>query len=609
MMKHACLLALALSTAAAAQTTGRTFPAERLEPAIDTEGIGNTQWAGVPDSWGWDAALWLDYEQSPLFRYTGPASQNPLERRDTFVRNRFAGDAVVALALFQWIQLGIDVPVLLYQERDDAQAPALDRTRPLSTFGLGDVSVTPKLRILRQQDGAKLDLAALLPFTAPTAGPAGADFFGDSGFTITPGLAASREWGPVRAALNVGHRFRTPRDVLGLTIGNELIAKAGLAYRFDVVPEHSTELGLSLSAAAATDALFRGENSPARNPVELLVDVQHQVSGPVDVFFGGGAGLVAGFGVPDYRLYAGVRYADRPPADYDGDGLVGAADKCPKEPENINGFEDADGCPDAGDDDHDGIRNDKDKCPTQPEDIDGFEDDDGCPDPDNDKDGVLDVNDKCPLVPEDKDGFEDDDGCPDPDNDKDTFLDVDDACPNEAGIKQNHGCPDHDKDGDTVVDRLDNCPDEPGPPENGGCAKKQLVVITDAKLEIKDRVYFDTDKDTIQPKSFALLDNVAAVLKAHPDIKKVRVEGHTDTVGTPAHNMDLSDRRAKSVRKYLVDKGGVDLARLDAVGYGQDRPIATNDTDDGKQQNRRVEFMIVDAESAPAPTPPASPAP
>ena len=144
-----------------------------------------------------------------------------------------------------------------------------------------------------------------------------------------------------------------------------------------------------------------------------------------------------------------------------------------------------------------------------------------------------------------------------------------------------------------MVDRLDNCPDEPGPPENGGCAKKQLVVLTDAKLEIKDKVFFKTNSDVIEKKSFALLDNVAAVLQAHPEIAKVRVEGHTDNVGDPAYNKDLSGRRAASVRKYLVGKGVVD-ARLDSAGFGMERPIAKNDDDAGRSQNRRVEFMIVE---------------
>jgi outer membrane protein OmpA-like peptidoglycan-associated protein len=618
--------------ALADESRSRAFPADRLEPAVDSEGIANTEWAGVPDHFGWDAALWLGYENDPLFTYTNVDGRNPLERKASLIENRLHSELTLALALFNWVQIGLEVPFLLNQSRDDSKAPEIDTATPVGTMGFGDMAVLPKVRILRQQDSELFDLAFTMPITLPTG--AATDYFGEGGVTFAPGLAASREWGHVRAAFNIEHRFRDTSKVLGLAMGNELLMRGGVAYRFDVLEDRPTEVGIGVSSFMATDGIFRDDNSPVRNPVEVLVDVQHKVWGPIDVFFGGGAGLVSGYGVPDYRLFGGVRLADRPPADYDEDGLVGPADHCPKQPETKNGFEDEDGCPDAGDDDKDGISNDKDKCVSVPEDKDGFEDDDGCPDDndndgiadvddkcvdkaedkdnfedtdgcpdtDNDNDGIADTDDKCPNEAEDKDGFEDTDGCPEADNDKDGILDAADACPVEAGPKVNKGCPDKDRDNDTVVDRLDNCPDEPGTPENGGCAEKQLVVITDAKLEIKDRVYFKTGKDVIESKSFPLLDNIAAVLKSHPEIKVIRVEGHTDNVGDAAKNKDLSQRRAASVKKYLVEKGGIDAARLEPVGYGQEKPVADNATDDGKQQNRRVEFVIVDDEAA-APAP------
>ena len=113
-----------------------------------------------------------------------------------------------------------------------------------------------------------------------------------------------------------------------------------------------------------------------------------------------------------------LRCAPKPVGDRDGDGILDNVDKCPDQPEDKDGFEDEDGCPDP-DNDKDGIADISDKCPNEPEDKDKFEDDDGCPDPDNDTDGLADADDKCPNEPEDKDGFEDADGCPDPDNDKD----------------------------------------------------------------------------------------------------------------------------------------------------------------------------------------------
>src|SRR5690606_10591226 len=131
--------------------------------------------------------------------------------------------------------------------------------------------------------------------------------------------------------------------------------------------------------------------------------------------------------------------------DRDGDGILDPEDKCPDHPEDKDGFQDEDGCPDP-DNDEDGVLDAQDQCPLVPEDRDGFEDEDGCPDSDNDRDGIPDASDQCPMEAEDQDGFEDEDGCPDPDNDKDGIPDVKDLCPNEPetwnGIADNDGCPD-----------------------------------------------------------------------------------------------------------------------------------------------------------------------
>ncbi len=250
------------------------------------------------------------------------------------------------------------------------------------------------------------------------------------------------------------------------------------------------------------------------------------------------------------------------PGDRDGDGITDDVDKCPDQPEDKDGFQDADGCPDL-DNDNDGIPDKDDKCPNEPEDKDGFQDADGCPDPDNDGDGLFDTVDKCPNDPEDKDGFEDADGCPDPDNDKDGFLDKDDKCPNEFGV----------------------APD--------GCPKKYgLVVVTEKKIELKQTVFFDFNKATIKSVSFALLNDVAQAMADNPKIK-VEIGGHTDSVGDDNFNLKLSQKRAESVRIYLI-KRGVSGARMEAKGFGENVPIADNRTADGRAQNRRVEFLITE---------------
>ncbi|MBW2731135.1 MAG: OmpA family protein [Deltaproteobacteria bacterium] len=251
--------------------------------------------------------------------------------------------------------------------------------------------------------------------------------------------------------------------------------------------------------------------------------------------------------------------------------------------------------------DGDGCLDKDDKCPDQPEDKDGFEDDDCCPDPDNDKDGLLDPQDQCPNYPEDKDGYLDQDGCPDPDNDQDGLPDSVDRCPNDPedqdGFDDRDGCPDKDNDNDKIPDIKDQCPNQPedydGDRDDDGCpdAKKyKLVVVTKKKIEIKKKVYFATARTRILPRSFPVLNEVATVLK---DMKKIniRIEGHTDSRGSGSYNKRLSHGRANSVRLYLI-KQGIDAARLEAQGFGEDRPVANNRTRSGRALNRRVEFMI-----------------
>jgi len=252
-----------------------------------------------------------------------------------------------------------------------------------------------------------------------------------------------------------------------------------------------------------------------------------------------------------------------------------------------------------GDTDGDGCFDNVDRCPNEPEDRDGFEDEDCCPDPDNDQDGILDSVDQCPNHPEDKDGFQEEDGCPDPDNDRDGIPDISDKCPNEPedwdGFQDNDGCPDNDNDSDRIPDTTDKCPNEPedydGDADDDGCPDKyKLVVVTQQKIELKQKVYFATAKTVILPRSFPLLNEVAKVLMDRPTIN-VRIEGHTDSRGGDAYNMRLSQGRANSVRSYLIRRG-IDPGRMQAIGYGETRPIASNLTRVGRAQNRRVEFFI-----------------
>ena len=182
---------------------------------------------------------------------------------------------------------------------------------------------------------------------------------------------------------------------------------------------------------------------------------------------------------------------------------------------------------------------------------------------DSDHDGVPNATDKCPNEPEDKDGFEDGDGCPDLDNDK-----------------------------DGIPDATDKCPNEPGPAESGGCPKKyEHIVVTSEKIELKQKIFFETNKSTIKSQSFGLLSEIANVLQTRSTMR-IRIEGHTDTQGPRSRNLTLSQARADAVRFHLEGLG-VPRARMESVGFGPDQPIETNRTTAGREKNRRVEFVIV----------------
>jgi OmpA-OmpF porin, OOP family len=213
--------------------------------------------------------------------------------------------------------------------------------------------------------------------------------------------------------------------------------------------------------------------------------------------------------------------------------------------------------------------------------------------PDRDGDGVPDMVDKCPDLP----GVKMLDGCRD--RDGDTVLDHVDDCPDEPGLVRLKGCPDKglgDRDKDGTIDKDDLCPDVPGPKDNKGCPKlvnkQQEDIINKAS-----KVLFATALADLRPESLDILDKLAQVifdLNAKYGKLAIRIEGHTDSDGTNEMNLELSRNRARSVRDYLVNKG-VDPFSITTSGYGEERPIDTNATPQGKQNNRRTEIAITTA--------------
>ena len=191
---------------------------------------------------------------------------------------------------------------------------------------------------------------------------------------------------------------------------------------------------------------------------------------------------------------------------------------------------------------------------------------------------------------------------PQRDRDGDGIPDDDDSCPDQPGPAIYDGCAD--RDGDEIPDNEDHCPDEPGPASNDGCPTRNLLILQKGAISLLGGITFDTNMDTLKPVSFPVLDELVVMLRDHPELKRVRVEGHTDSQGSLTLNMDLSRRRALTVMHYLTGKG-IDAARLESDGYGPTRPVAPNTTALGRAKNRRVDFAIVDSAETPTTPPPA----
>jgi uncharacterized repeat protein (TIGR01451 family)/MYXO-CTERM domain-containing protein len=592
--------ALAMPATSEAQVIEAQLNAERFQIASDVDGILDVESGRVRKHLELDLGVWFGYANDPLTIYR--VMDDGRERTSSLVKNQVGGELVASIGFFELLQLGVGVP-LIFSQSDNVDDGATMPSGPGSSFAVGDVRAMAKAQLLRQ--GAHgLDLSLVAAFTFPTS--SGEGYVGDTWLTFAPALAVSRGFdNGFRMAFNVGYRSRERREQSAdLVIDDELLAGVGAAYDLDPI---ELELGFGV-ATAATDPF----GSFNRNYAEIKPGATIDFPGPVSAFVAGGFGVAEGFGTPDWRVLAGLRLdrelaEAKPPAspDTDKDGLVDTVDKCVTEPEDKDGFEDTDGCPE--DDDKDGIADASDKCRREAEDKDAFEDADGCPDPDNDNDKILDASDKCPLDPEDLDGFEDTDGCAETDNDKDTVLDAVDACPIVAGPVENKGCPFPDRDGDGVTDRLDNCPDWAGKAEFHGCNGPQLVKITETRLELLDTLLFATRSTAINKRSFRVLDAAALVLKNHKEMR-IEIEGHTDDRGSDAFNQKLSEGRANAVKTYFIKKG-VAAARLSAKGYGEAQPIGENATPAGRGKNRRVEFVIVRDVETTVPAPATAPAP
>ena len=258
-----------------------------------------------------------------------------------------------------------------------------------------------------------------------------------------------------------------------------------------------------------------------------------------------GADAYAGLKIPIYQGKA---------RDKDGDGIIDKLDKCPKEA----GPEENNGCP-WGDKDQDGILDNEDNCPEEA----GPAENKGCPWGDTDADGILDNEDDCVLI---------------------------------AGPAENKGCPWKDSDGDSVVDKDDQCVDVPGTVANNGCPEPEpepevTVEVQKTLNDYAKTILFNSGKSSIKTESYTVLNDIVAILKEYPSAK-FSIEGHTDSAGSETLNQRLSESRASTVMTFLIENG-IESKRLNAVGYGESKPIANNATASGRAANRRVEINLV----------------
>ena len=534
------------------------------------------------------AQLGLGFSLNPL-RTSDITHASTLGGQTNVITSQFSTYLSGGFEFFDRLTLGFTLPVAWEQSGGQPQyATGVFNSSAFTAFAtnppaVGDTRFDLRYVFARAEDRSWA-VGAELGIFVPTGSTT--NFGGDGALGALPMVTA--EWTPkhfVTLVANTGIDLRHDNSINnpngkagpvdGIGIGDEWRWAVGA---FLPLKNGKYRLGATIfgQTGITNDGItgptaFTRQNTPIEWNVEgrmrlPMAGWEHWFAG-----LGGGSLLTPGYGAPDLRII----------------GLVGTyftiEDTHPNSPdarrqirESIrSSLKDTDG---------DGIPDDVDACPTEPEDHKDPDPNDGCPAPsDRDGDGIPDQFDKCPDVPEDKDGIDDEDGCPEDDADNDGIPDTKDACPKEPG--------------------------QPDPdPKKNGCPK--FIKLEGSTVRVLQQVHFATGSATILPDSFPMLGEIAALLKATPAIKKMIIEGHTDNRGDAAMNLDLSKRRAASVKSWLIQRG-IDSARLDSEGYGLTRPIQTNDTNDGRQANRRVEFKITQEETGggPAPPRPAPPSP
>jgi outer membrane protein OmpA-like peptidoglycan-associated protein len=614
---------------ASAQEQDDSFQINLFEPAPGPLNFFSVEAPEIGDDMMPAVGLMFYYQHKPFVIFNCDAEGNCGDEVQTggiiktinVVENLMAVDVLGSFNFLKRFQAGLAIPMYIWQRGDTYdvvtegappnQSQWLLPDTQYNSYGvMGDLRIHLKARIIgkERKDGPVLS-AAVIP-ALPMAYWMGYSkgYAGEGFLSVTaPKILFGYRFGSLRTAANVGVTWREKSELFSAAVGHTL--KYGVALGYSVIPE------VELIAEVYGQKSFVSENfTDLESSPLLFLGGGRFTAGDFVFHVAGGGGILSGIGVPQFQVIGGAAWAPRgeeeeeedwfPEWDIDGDGIDNDIDDCPEQPEDLDGFDDDNGCPD-NDNDQDGVDDGYDSCPNEQEDKDNFRDDDGCPDLDHDEDGIKEPDDACPAKAEDYDEYQDEDGCPDEDNDGDGFKDAEDACPDipedKDGFEDDDGCGDLDNDKDGVNDDQDKCPDKPetlnGFKDDDGCPDKgkALVIVTEEKIELKQKIQFKKNSDEIKgDKSFEILDIVSRILAGNVALR-VSIEGHTDSRGNSDYNRELSKKRAESVKKYLVDKG-IEGDRLETVGWGPDKPIASNKKKKGRAKNRRVEFVIIKPE-------------
>lgn len=533
------------ATQAAAQTSSpASAPLDRFEPAPAGDAFFSVPSAGVAGSLRPAVGVTWSYARDPLVLRSTSGRQAPLH----WVDHQMILHTQASFQLFQRLELDLDLPFTLSQGGTTGAIAGTSVVAP-SGATLNDVRAGARLVLLQQAGGAP---AAALAFSAWIPSGDAESFAGGGSARYAPSLIVGAEYPRFLWSATLGRRFQSAR--VGQLIGSQMFGGAAAAFKWQKL-QIGPELTVTAGAGDSVSTLVRDAAG-----AELLLGARYGL-GPFTLGAGGGPGLGHGIGTPTYRLFA---------------SLAWTADFGPPP----GGHRSSSGAP-VGSGESGASAPPKPPKPTLPPDLDG--------------DGVPDAEDQCPALVGDARPEAARRGCP-ADRDRDGVYDVDDRCPDVAGSPSDdpakNGCP-IDSDGDGILDANDACPAEQGKPtsdpKTNGCPDS--VRVEGTQIIILQQVNFETASDAIKQDSFSLLGQVASALQQHPEIARVAVDGHTDNRGAAKANVNLSQRRALSVVRWLVAHG-VDARRLEARGFGPRRPVADNTTEPGRARNRRVEFLI-----------------